>query len=56
MTVNSFIAIIMLLFIAALAVSTVMVSVLLIKEFKKLKAEKAATQEKEGEGEAIENQ
>ena len=56
MTLNSFIAIVMLLFIAALAVSTVMVSVVLIKEFKNLKAQKSASEDREWEVQNIENQ
>lgn len=40
MTLNSFIAIIMLVFIVALAISTAMVSVVIIKEMKKIRAEK----------------
>lgn len=47
MTVNSAIAIAMLIFIAALAVSTVMVSIKLIKEIKNLKSQKDITLEKE---------
>lgn len=49
MTINSLIAIAMLLFIAALAISTVMVSIALFKEIKKLKSETATSFEKEVE-------
>ena len=49
MTINSLFAIAMLLFIAVLAVSTVMVSIALFKEIKKLKNEAVPSLEKEAE-------
>lgn len=49
MTINSLLAITMLVFIVALGISTVMVSIALFKEIKKLKSETAPSFEKEVE-------
>lgn len=49
MTINSLFAIAMLVFIAVLAISTVMVSIELFKEFKKLKSEAVPSLEKEAD-------